>query len=121
VASAAFSSPVGSDSDEFDENVKDLVWDRSSSDPSDPSTSDLPVDLSALPVPLVRQILYYSQQPAWIRSEMAKAKRAMSLDQVRLYFKLFCSFDLNMFVERYETYIGFTMTFGWNVRRFERN
>jgi hypothetical protein len=28
---------------------------------------------------------------------------------------------LNMFVERYETYIGFTMTFGWNVRRFERN
>ena len=47
---------------------------------TDPETdsSDLPVDMSAVPPQLARQILYYLQ-PAW-------KKRAMSLDQVSLHF-----------------------------------
>ena len=93
--------------EEYDDNsVKNLVWDRAT-EQMDQGT-DLPVELNAsglsgLPLPLVRQILYYAQ-PSWSRSEFAKSKRGMSLDQVFISQKnypvvsighsagLFCSF-----------------------------
>ena len=73
---------MGQEQEEFDDNlVKNIVWDRAT-DQMDQAT-DLPVELNAsgLPLPLVRQILYYAQ-PSWSRAEYPKSKRGMSLDQV---------------------------------------
>ena len=81
VSTATAAAVTSLDPEDFDENLKDFVLERTATD-QDVATDLNESGLSGLPLPLIKQILYYSQ-PSWNRqADLVKSKRGMSLEVI---------------------------------------